>query len=156
MSLWWHGDPWVEFGGADRPVDGGMGALVDKIASPLKDQINLNKKVVSIKHGKDYCKVRTKDEVIYEADVCIVTIPLGVLKRPSSKGGIKFSPSLPTKKRAAISRSEMGLLSKLFLIFDKVYWPKEDYLFLFMSNTNFSRQIFNVYYTHGKPILAFL
>ena len=49
----------------------------------------------------------------YNADWCICTIPLGVLKT----GSVSFSPALPTTKTAAISRMGVGLLNKVILEF---------------------------------------
>ncbi len=54
-------------------------------------------------------------------DAVIVTVPLGVLKA----GSIAFSPELPVYKRQAISRLGMGLLNKVCLRFDEVFWDED-------------------------------
>lgn len=48
----------------------------------------------------------------------IVTVPLGVLKA----GDIKFVPALPKSKLGAIDRLGDGLMDKLALEFDEVFW----------------------------------
>ena len=51
-------------------------------------------------------------------DAVIVTVPLGVLKA----GALAFEPRLPEAKQVAIQRMGMGILDKLYLRFDKVFW----------------------------------
>jgi hypothetical protein len=55
------------------------------------------------------------------ARCCIVTVPLGVLKA----GTIAFSPALPGPKTAAIQNLGFGLMNKVFLEFNKPFWPKK-------------------------------
>ncbi len=50
-----------------------------------------------------------------------MTVPLGILK----KNIIQFTPSLPQKKIEAINKLEMGVLDKIALKFDNIFWPKE-------------------------------
>ena len=52
------------------------------------------------------------------ADAVIVTVPLGVLKTDH----IRFVPALPKQKRTAIERLGMGLLDKVYLRYDRVFW----------------------------------
>lgn len=51
------------------------------------------------------------EEICLDADYCVVTVPLGVLKddRPN------FSPPLPTWKTSAIHGMGFGLLNKVLL-----------------------------------------
>lgn len=51
------------------------------------------------------------------ADYVIVTVPLWVLK----KWAIQFTPSLPEEKQKAIAWLDMGVLTKTFLQFDRVF-----------------------------------
>lgn len=55
------------------------------------------------------------------ADAALVTVPLGVLKA----GSIAFAPALPARKREAIARLGMGLLNKVCLRFDRIFWDRE-------------------------------
>jgi monoamine oxidase len=54
------------------------------------------------------------------ADAVIVTLPLGVLKT----GRVRFEPSLPQAKAQAIKRLGFGVLDKLYLKYDRVFWDK--------------------------------
>lgn len=54
-------------------------------------------------------------------DAVIVTLPLGVLKAAA----IDFDPPLPEAKAGAIERLGMGLLDKVILRFDEVFWDAD-------------------------------
>lgn len=60
-----------------------------------------------------------------EAEHVIVTIPLGVLKE---KCHDLFVPTLPAKKVSAIKNLSFGSVNKVFLTFERQWWP---------NNTNF-------------------
>ncbi|MEZ7812911.1 MAG: NAD(P)/FAD-dependent oxidoreductase [Paracoccaceae bacterium] len=62
----------------------------------------------------------TEDNVIFGSHA-IVTVPLGVLKRSK----IEFFPPLELSRRRAIASLEMGLLNKIWLRFDKIFWPRD-------------------------------
>ncbi len=49
----------------------------------------------------------------FEADAVVVTVPLGVLKRPDTDGGIRFTPPLTQRKLDAISRLGFGSMNKV-------------------------------------------
>ncbi|SLN57521.1 Pseudooxynicotine oxidase [Falsiruegeria litorea R37] len=68
-------------------------------------------------------KVRLRDAQGQETgvDAVIVTVPLGVLKTDH----IRFVPALPKQKRAAIERLGMGLLDKVYLRYDTVFWDAD-------------------------------
>ncbi len=65
--------------------------------------------------------VLSTSEGTLEADAVVVTVPLGVLRA----GAIMFEPGLPTAKRQALDALDMGVLSKTFLRFPKVFWPRD-------------------------------
>ncbi len=56
---------------------------------------------------------------------------MGVLKA----GAITFNPPLPPSKTQAIQRMGMGLLNKIVLVFDRVFWPKNVHWFEYLSDT---------------------
>jgi monoamine oxidase len=60
----------------------------------------------------------------YRAKYCIVTVPLGVLKRQL----ITFEPPLPDWKRQAIDALGFGLLNKIVLQFDRPFWKDANVL----------------------------
>lgn len=55
----------------------------------------------------------------FTAKKIIVTLPLGVLK----SGDVAFAPDLPPEKREAIRRLGMGCFNKVYVTFEKVWWP---------------------------------
>jgi monoamine oxidase len=58
----------------------------------------------------------------YSASTIIVTVPLSILQRDSSDGGIVFVPDLPVSKQVAISRLVMGNVLKINLRFHERFW----------------------------------
>lgn len=88
-------------------------------------------------------------------DAAIVTLPLGVLKTRS----VTFEPNLPKRKRAAIGRLGMGLLDKLYLGFDHVFWDR-DVTWIMTPDTGLPRGQFNGWlnlapYLDAPILLAF-
>lgn len=87
-----------------------------------------------------------------EFEAAIVTLPLGVLK----KGAVNFAPPLPAQKQEAISRLGMGLLDKLYLQFDDMFWD-EDATWIELPETGLPRgqfnQWLNIYKYAEIPIL---
>jgi hypothetical protein len=59
------------------------------------------------------------DAGVFAADAVLVTVPLGVLKRP---GALRFDPPLPPRKQAAIDRLGFGCLNKVSLLFPHCFW----------------------------------
>ena len=75
-----------------------------------------------IEHRADGVRVHTKgggDGL--EADACLVTVPLGVLKTSA----IKFQPPLPPWKRQAIERLGFGPIEKVRAS-EGLGWPRSD------------------------------
>lgn len=62
--------------------------------------------------------VVTVDGVRRHADAVVITLPLGVLKA----GDVEFDPPLEPERLAAIERLGVGVLDKLYLRFDEVFW----------------------------------
>jgi monoamine oxidase len=83
----------------------------------------------------------------------IVTLSVGVLKA----GSVEFSPALSEKKKEILGRLDMGVLSKTFLRFPKVFWPLEsDFLGRISplsDRGNWSEWI-NIAKFIGTPVLA--
>ena len=49
---------------------------------------------------------------MFHANALVMTVPLGVLKRPERDGGIRFTPPLPPAKLEAFDRLGFGVLNK--------------------------------------------
>jgi lysine-specific histone demethylase 1 len=111
--------------------------------------------------------IRCEDGTEVEADSVVCTIPLGVLKQDT----IIFDPPLPAWKTDAITRLGFGILNKVVLVYDKVFWESERHIFGVLRDapnrhsisqkdyrTNRGRffQWFNVSNTTGLPCLIAL
>ena len=60
----------------------------------------------------------------FDADHLIVTVSLGILKE---KHSTLFRPSLPSDKIAAIKDLGFGYVGKIFLEFERRFWPSDEY-----------------------------
>ena len=83
-------------------------------------EIQLSHKIRSIGYNRHGVTL-TGPEQEYKADCVIVTVPLGVLK----SGDLVFERGLPPAKQDAINRLGFGLLDKLYLKFDDVFWDRD-------------------------------
>ncbi|KAI9028748.1 amine oxidase [Hyaloraphidium curvatum] len=83
--------------------------------------IRLGEPVRKIEHGGDTVKVTT-DKGTYEGEVAVVTFPLGVMQR--HQDGM-FVPPLPPAKVEALGKFRMGTLDKVYMRFEKCFWPKD-------------------------------
>ena len=82
----------------------------DYIVPSISDNINYNTPVSNINYTGDKVMV-TANGNTYEADKCIITVPLKILQ----EGSINFSPSLPDYKQQAISSLEVMPGFKCFI-----------------------------------------
>ncbi len=65
----------------------------------------------------------------FSADYALVTLPLGVLSSES----VSIEPPLSNFKKQAMSRLGIGQVNKIFLIFEKAFWPVNTQYFGFHS-----------------------
>lgn len=150
VSTWYGSD--AGFPGEDRLFPNGYGQLVQSMAQSL--DIRTRHEVKEVEYTDSKVKTTTAKEV-FEGDIAIITVPLGVLK----KGSIQFNPPLPAFKNDAIHKQlDMGLLNKIAMRFDSSFWPKDRDFLGHASGTkgHFSILLNWAYYT-GKPyLIAFL
>jgi len=104
--------------GGDFVFPNGYDQILPHLVAGL--DIRLSSWIKSIKHNNKGAKVNW-GAASEGFDAVIVTVPLGVLKT----SGLSFSPALPADKQAAIKRLGMGVLDKVYLKFDRVFWDKE-------------------------------
>lgn len=69
--------------------------------------------------------IESEDGSTVEADCVICTIPLGVLKR----GNVEFDPPLPSWKSDVVGRLGFGVLNKVVLVYDRVFWESDRHIF---------------------------
>ena len=113
----WYGLYGEEFGGKDVVFPRGYGQIVQQLANGLN--IRSNQIVTQVSYG-DGITVTT-NQGIFTSVYGIVTLPLGVLKQ----GTVTFSPPLPESKQTAVHKLGMGLLNKVYLLFETPFWDTE-------------------------------
>ena len=106
------------FDGPDVIFPKGYDEIVTALANDL--DIRLNTWVSGINYQQDKVEVTTSNGS-FRADYVLVTVPLGVLK----KDKITFEPALPLNKKEAINGLAMGVLNKVYLAFDEVFWESD-------------------------------
>lgn len=82
--------------------------------------------------------IQCSDGSSYDCEHVIVTCSLGVLKENYTT---MFSPQLPKLKVNAIEGLAIGTVDKIFLEFDKPFWPDDWTGFSFIWNEKDSREI---------------
>ncbi|BET01729.1 Flavin containing amine oxidoreductase [Nesidiocoris tenuis] len=90
--------------------------------NPLNGKVFLNSEVTEIDWSGLTGFVRIKDGRTVVADHIIVTVSLGVLKE---KHGAIFKPKLPQEKIKAIQGLGIGTVDKIYLKFERRWWPKD-------------------------------
>lgn len=116
----------LKFSGKDVILLGGYAAIPHLLAQGV--DVRLNTVVQSVTYSNNGVQITT-DNGNFSGDYCICTLPLGVLK----SGNVSFSPALPSAKQASIARLGMGMMNKLFLLFDNAFWPTDVQYFGFHS-----------------------
>ena len=95
--------------------------LIDKqIASQVKDNIQFNSIVKQIDYSQSQITVTDSNNINYNADKVIITVPITILK----SGDIQFIPALPNEKTAAFSKIGMGAGMKVFLKFSSKFFDQ--------------------------------
>ena len=138
-----------EYLGGDALLDGGYGTLVDTLADGL--DVRLGWQVAEIVHDESTVIVRSTTGAELRATAAVITLPVGVL----TSGTVQFSPPLPESKDSALAALPSGLLDKLWLTFDDVFWnPDVDVInFIDPDNPGLWAQWVNGYRAFGTPTL---
>ncbi|MFO0550579.1 MAG: FAD-dependent oxidoreductase [Polyangiaceae bacterium] len=133
--------------GDDLVMPGGYDQILRGLTPGV--DVRLSHIVEKIRHGSDGVHVETNRGVL-SAAYAIVTLPIGVLKA----GRVTFEPGLGEAKKTAITRLGSGLLNKLYLQFDRPFWPEDAELFgrLNQKNGEFA-SLMNMGAYMGKPVL---
>jgi len=138
-----------ELRGGDALLIGGYRNLVNTLAGGL--DVRLGWEVAEIIDDGFAVLVRSRTGAEFRAAAAVVTLPVGVL----ASGSVAFSPPLPDPKRAALAALPSGLLDKLWLSFDDVFWnPDVDIInFIDPVNPGLWAQWVNGYRAFGTPTL---
>ncbi|CAH2053790.1 unnamed protein product [Thlaspi arvense] len=152
-AAYWDQDDPYEMGGDHCFLAGGNWRLINALADGLP--ILYGKRVDAIKYGDGGVEVVSGSQ-IFQADMILCTVPLGVLK----KRCIKFEPELPRRKQAAIDRLGFGLLNKVAMLFPSVFWGDDLDTFGCLSDSSIDRGEFFLFYAYhtvsGGPALVAL
>lgn len=103
------------YGGADLIITNGYDKLTDYLSTGL--DIRLEQPVRTIDYSGGVISIAT-DSGSYEADLLVLTAPLGVLKEKD----IIFNPGLPDSHQGAVDRLEMGAVNKYLLLWGAPFW----------------------------------
>lgn len=122
-----HVDAGEMFDGPDAVLREGYDRLPTFLGKGL--DIRLGHPVTRIRHTQDGVIVETGNGR-FEADHCIVTVPLGVLKA----GRIAFDPPLPEPQQKAIAAIGFGQLAKVSVAFDAAFWLKDQHFLGYAGN----------------------
>jgi len=102
-----------ESGTGDYRLVEGYSAFYGALAEGL--DIRLNSVVEQITWGEEGVQALCADGQHYPGQAAIVTLPLGVLQ----SGAVRFEPSLPADKLAALDGLHMGDSFKMFYMFEQ-------------------------------------
>ena len=108
-----------DYGGPEVVMPGGYDGLLPALQGDYR--LHLSTPVARVDWSAGQAAVVPQAGPAEGFDAVIVTVPLGVLQRRA----IAFAPDLPEEKWAAIDRLGMGLLDKLYLAYDEVFWDAD-------------------------------
>lgn len=140
------------YDGPDILLPNGYGQILDALEGEYG--VALSAPVSKVALGPDAAELHREDGHVESFDAVLVTVPLGVLKA----GSIDFDPPLPATKQAAIERMGMGVLDKLYVVFDEPFW--DDASNIILTETGLPRGQFNywvnLHRSFGVPALVAL
>ncbi|GMN50997.1 hypothetical protein TIFTF001_020151 [Ficus carica] len=152
LAFWDQDDPY-DMGGDHCFLPGGNGRLVQALAENVP--ILYEKTVNTIRYSNHGVQVVAGNQV-FECDMALCTVPLGVLK----SGSIKFIPELPQRKLDGIKRLGFGLLNKVAMLFPHAFWGTDLDTFGHLSDDPSRRGEFFLFYSYatvaGGPLLIAL
>jgi monoamine oxidase len=146
--LHWDQDDEFDFTGNHIVVSGGNGQFIDSLAKNV---------TVWYEHaatgvtdvgalGTRGVIVHCGDKVDIMADCCVVTVPLGVLKKEI----IHFVPALPHRKLQAIENINFGTLNKVVLVFPTKFWDEDGDTFGFVQHQTADRGRYFLIYSYSR------
>ncbi|GJN12472.1 hypothetical protein PR202_ga30751 [Eleusine coracana subsp. coracana] len=141
LAHWDQDDPY-EMGGDHCFLAGGNSRLVHALCDGVP--VLYEKTVKRIEHGLDEVSVTVEGGQVFQADMVLCTIPLGVLK----SGSVVFDPELPEQKLGAIQRLGFGLLNKVAMVFPHVFWDEEIDTFGCLKKDSSKRGEFFLFYSY--------
>ena len=105
--------------GGNFRIKEGYTALLEQAVAGLN--VTLNTPVQSILWSQDGVQIHSTTGQTFAADRALVTLPLGVLQAQD----VRFTPSLPPEKQAAINGLGAGHVDKIAMRFRERFWPQD-------------------------------
>lgn len=129
----------TKFDEGEPILEGGYSKLVEFLTTSLTGRVSLqtNSAVTKVSWEEDTrIQVEMAGGEVISADYVVLALPLGVLKH--SHRDI-FSPALPKEKIEVIEQLEFGLMNKIFLEFEEIFWdPNNPGIQFIMTDTESS------------------
>ena len=111
----------------DHRVDGGYKRLIDYLTDDcLKKgcKLILDEQVKDIRWSEGNVQLFTQDLFKFEADKCLITVPLGVLQNTGGSMALNFFPPI-TSYLSALRKIGFGTVVKIILSFKECFWEKD-------------------------------
>ncbi|MEL7090619.1 MAG: FAD-dependent oxidoreductase [Pseudomonadota bacterium] len=147
MRAYWRDD---DYGGAEVVFPAGYAQLFDAFSSQIR--IELGQAVARVRYTDAQVDLDIRDGSSRRFDAVIVTVPLGVLKGDA----FTFDPPLPAQRQNAIAQLGMGLLDKVYMRYDNVFWDR-DVTWIITPDTGLPPGQFNQWLNFhpliGQPII---
>ncbi|KAJ4166791.1 hypothetical protein NW765_008717 [Fusarium oxysporum] len=126
----WDIDAGNEWEGSHTMVVGGYQSVARGLVhcpSSLDLKTKFPVKSISYHTGEGMASaaIECEDGSVVDADAVVCTIPLGVLKQ----NNIVFNPPLPSWKTDVVERLGFGILNKVVLVYDKIFWDHDRHIF---------------------------
>ncbi|KAJ0508204.1 putative spermine oxidase transcription regulator Homeodomain-LIKE family [Helianthus annuus] len=131
----WH------FANLEYANAGGNWRLIESLCDGVP--IFYDKIVQTVRYNSEGVEVISGDQM-YQADMVLCTVPLGVLKKRT----VKFVPELPKRKLDAIDKLGFGLLNKVAMVFPHVFWGEDLDTFGCLSKNSITRGEFFLFYSY--------
>lgn len=104
-------------GGAQQDrIQGGMQLLVERMAAPFRDHIQLESPVVELRQTDEGVHVQTAHGEVYAAKKVISAIP------PHLLAEIRYSPGWSASRARLLTQLPMGRVAKCFAVYDRPFW----------------------------------
>lgn len=147
ISLLSFEDMGYEMEGMEVIFPEGYRQIIDILADEL--DIRLEHVVTEIDYSADMVHIKT-NKGDFDAKYVISTLPLGVLKN----NVVSFSPPLPQEKITSINNLGMGVLNKVYYVFDEVFWDNDrDWIIQIPDEKGHWVYFANLNGVLGKPVL---
>ncbi|TDH20032.1 FAD-dependent oxidoreductase [Segetibacter sp. 3557_3] len=131
-------------------VEGGYKKLMAALCRQIeanRGSLKLDTPVKLIQWSTNQVSVTDVSGAVYNADKCVITIPLGVWRAGEDEpGAIMFSPELPAKRAAAL-KAGFGSAIKVLLYFKEAFWKDEQLLLKLNRNISNASFVFS-----GQPV----